>query len=228
MNINSFEKDNAEFIYEAESLLERNNLPEALNLARERLRLFPADANAYAVCCNALIGMGRIEGMREILNEVAEIISGLNLIYERAGDSCRENGFHQDAAFCYEKFISLHPGDEKVREVIGKMALLEQEDSPSVEVIDNQNIPEREFFTITLAELYIKQGHLQDAEIILEEIIRKEPQNTQALAMLDELKVPLISQSPENNEFSKTGNLIKALYLWLKNVERLRINAEKK
>jgi len=94
MKINSFEKDNAEFIYEAESLLERNNLTEALNLARERLQLFPADANAYAVCCNALIGMGRIEEMRELLNDVAKIIAGLN----------RQPDAGTSAVFCLPRF----------------------------------------------------------------------------------------------------------------------------
>jgi tetratricopeptide (TPR) repeat protein len=230
MKNNTFDEDRADFIYEAEALLERNSFPQALNLARQRLRSFPADADANIIACSALVGMGRLDESREILREVEELISCLSLVYERAGDIYREKGFYQDAAFYYEKFISMHPDAEKAREVIGKMALLEQEDNPAAESapVHNENIPEQEFFTTTLAQLYIKQGHLQDAETILEEIIKKEPQNTHALDMLDKLRASLVLHSAANGKVHKYDNLIKALSSWLKNIERLKINAAEK
>jgi tetratricopeptide (TPR) repeat protein len=217
------------FMREANALLQSNNLNDALNLAAKRLRIYPADADALGVYCEALIGMGRLEEMRELLHEVAEIISGLNIIYERAGDACKENGFHRDAANCYEKFISLRPEAEKARDIIGKMALLEQEDSPSAKIdyTDNKNLSEQKIATVTMAQLYIEQGHLQDAEIILEDIIEKEPNNTQALAMLDELRGSS-PQSAGETQSLKNDNLIKTLSSWLKNIERLKINAAEK
>lgn len=230
MKNNTFEGKRADFLDESEELLGQNNLLKALNLATERLNSFPVDADANIVMCNALIGMGRMNDVREVLRNLGEIVSGLILVYEQVGDTYREKGFHQDAAVCYEKVISLHPGAQKAREVIGKMFLLEQEDNPvpEVDVIHNENIPEPEFFTITLAQLYIKQGHLLDAEIILEEVIKKEPQNAQALAMLDKLKTSLVSNSSANGNFPQLDNLIKTLSSWLENIERLKINAAKK
>ncbi|MGA9109233.1 MAG: tetratricopeptide repeat protein [Smithella sp.] len=230
MKNNTFEGEHADFLDESEELLRQNNLLKALNLATERLNSFPVDADAHIVMCNALIGMGRLDDVREVLRNLGEIVSGLILVYERVGDTYREKGFHQDAAACYEKVISLHPGAQKAREVIGKMFLLEQEDNPvpEVDVIHNENIPEPEFFTTTLAQLYIKQGHLRDAEIILEEVIKKEPQNAQALAMLDKLKTSLVSQSSANGNFPEPDNLIKTLSSWLENIERLKINATEK
>jgi tetratricopeptide (TPR) repeat protein len=229
MKNNTFEGDHTDFLNEAGELLRQNNLLEALNLAKERLRHFPADADAHIVICNALIGMGRLDEVREALRDVEEIISGLTFVYERVGDIYREKGFHQDAAVCYEKVISLHPGADKARDVIGKMFLLEQEDNPvsaaENNITHNENIPEQEFFTITLAQLYIKQGHLQDAKIILEEIIKREPQNAQAMSLLDELKASLFSQAPANKIFYEHDNIIKILYSWLGNIERLKINA---
>jgi tetratricopeptide (TPR) repeat protein len=230
MKNNTFEGERDDFLDESKELLGQNNLLKALNLARERLNSFPVDADAHIIMCNALIGMGRLDDVREVLRNLEEIVSGLILVYERVGDTYREKGFHQDAAACYEKVISLHPGAQKAREVIGKMFLLEQEDNPvpEVDVIYNENIPEPEFFTLTLAQLYIKQGHLLDAEIILEEVIKKEPQNAQALAMLDKLKTSLVSQSSENGNFPEPGNLIKTLSSWLENIKRLNINAAEK
>jgi tetratricopeptide (TPR) repeat protein len=230
MKNNNFSEIRNNFLRKAEELLRQNNLSEALNCAEEWLFNFPADADALAVCCDALIGMDRLEEMRKLLNEVAEIISGFNLINERAGDACREKGFHREAAACYEKFISLRPDAERSREIIGKMAFLEQEDSSSarIDFTDDKNASENNFFTVTMALLYIEQGHFNDAQIILEEIIKKEPDNRQALAALEDLKVKMISQSIVSKGFSKNDNLINVLSSWLKNIERLKVNAAAK
>ena len=224
------EKDRSNFLYEAEKLLEQNKLMEAFNLAGERLRSFPADADAHLIAGNALLGMGKVDEARDVLREVGEIISGLALVYDRMGDIYRKKGFHQDAAVCYEKFISLHPGAEEARKVIGKMILLEQEDQPVPEVgmIYDENIPDPELFTVTLAELYIKQGHLQVAAEILKEIIWREPQNSQAVAKLESLKAALDPKSSANEKFVETDNLIKTLSAWLKNIDRLKMHAAEK
>jgi tetratricopeptide (TPR) repeat protein len=224
------EKDRSNFLYEAEKLLEQNKLMEAFNLAGERLRSFPADADAHLIAGNALLGMGKVDEARDVLREVGEIISRLALVYDRMGDIYRKKGFHQAAAVCYEKFISLHPGDEEARNVIGKMILLEQEDQPVPEVgmIYDENIPDPELFTVTLAELYIKQGHLQVAADILKEIIWREPQNSQAVAKLESLKAALDPKSSANAKFVETDNLIKTLSAWLKNIDRLKMHAAEK
>ena len=223
---NNFNEDRNAFLQKAEALLRENNMSAILNLAGQRLQNHPADADALGIYCEALIGTGRIEEMRQWLIRVEEIISGLNLVHERVGDVCRENGFHQEAAACYEKFISLRPDAEKAAEIIGKMALLEQEDKPAVSATDKEESPEREFFTVTLAQLYIDQGHHQDAEVILEEIIKKDPYNEQALTMLDELRSAMRAPSlTENKMSSHNDKLIRILSGWLKNIERLKMNA---
>jgi hypothetical protein len=80
---------------------------------------------------------------------------------------------------------------------------------------------------VTLAELYIRQGHLPVARKILEEIIKKEPQNIQAAAKLDSLKKSLDSSSIVVEKFDP-DKLIKTLSSWLKNVDRLKIHATNK
>lgn len=227
MKNNTFEKDRADFLYEAEMLLEQNKLQESFNLAEERLQSLPADADTFVVAGNALICMGKLDEARDILCEVGENISELSLVYDRLGDIYRKKGFYQDAAACYEKFISLHPDAAKAREVIEKMSLLEQEDKPVNEdnIIFGENIPEPELFTVTLADLYIKQGHFQVAEKILLEIIKREPQNIQAAEKLNSLRESSSLKSSANAEFLRSDNLIKVLSSWLKNIERLKINA---
>ncbi|MBN1363376.1 MAG: hypothetical protein JW976_01090 [Syntrophaceae bacterium] len=226
MEIKNFSENHNYFLRQAEENLRHNNFTEALNLSAEQLRTFPDDADALGIYCEALIGMGKLEDLRESLNKVAEIISRLNLIHERAGDACRENGFHNEAASCYERFLSLRPDAEKAVEMIGKIAFLEQQDtSPSaIDPEDENHGHQQDFFTVTMAKLYIEQGHFHDAEIILEEIIKREPENRQALTMLSELKQSPVLQSQEETESFKRDNLIITLSSWLKNIERLKIN----
>jgi tetratricopeptide (TPR) repeat protein len=230
MENNNSEKDRMNFLNEAEELLQQNMLPQALNLAEERLRSLPVDVDAHVIAGNALIGMGRINEARDILREVEEIISGLSLIYDRMGDIYRKKGFHQDAAICYEKFIALNPNAEKTREVIEKMAFLEQEDRPVTEVdMPNDNgILKPDFFTVTLAELYIKQGHLQVAAGILKEIIRREPQNLQAVAKLDTVRSAIALKSSAGGKFAESGDPVMTLISWLENIDRLKKHAAEK
>jgi thioredoxin-like negative regulator of GroEL len=226
----NFEEGRNNFLREAENLLRQNNLPGVLSLAGQRLQNYPADADALGIYCEALIGMGRLEKMRQLLDGVMEIISGLNIICERAGDACREKGFYHEASVCYEKFMSLRPETERSREIIGKMAFSEDEDSPQA-VIDfscTENASEQKIFTVTMAQLYIEQGHLQDAQIILDEIIKKEPHNAQALAILEELRDSRARQLVGKAQSLKKDNLVKMLSSWLKNIERLKNNAAEK
>ena len=230
MKNNTLDKDRSNFLCEAEKLLEQNKPREAFKLAEERLRSFPADADAHVIAGNALLGIGRVDEARDIVREVGEIISELAFVYERMGDVYRKKGFHQDAAVCYEKFISLHPSAEDAKKVIEKMILLEQEDQPVPEVsaINGENIPDPGLFTVTLAEMYIQQGHLHVAAEILKEIISREPQNSQALAKLDSLKAALDPESSASKKFAQADHLIMTLTSWLKNIDRLKMHVMEK
>jgi tetratricopeptide (TPR) repeat protein len=227
MEMNSFEKERSDFLQAIQELFQENKLNQALHLAEERLRQYPADADARAIHCELLAGLGRINDMRKALGGLDQIIADLNQVYERAGDACRDKGFHQEAAVCYEKFLSLRPDAEKAGEIIGKMAFLEQQDEPRVDIadVDQENIPQQNFFTVTMAQMYIEQGHLQDAETILEEIINQEPGNAQALALLDKLRSSLL---PEDEKISRADQVISILSAWLKNIERLKVHAAEK
>jgi len=63
---------------------------------------------------------------------------------------------------------------------------------------------------------------------ILKEIICREPQNIQAVAMLGSLNAALDQKSSASEKFVESNNLIKALSSWLKNIDRLKIHAAEK
>ena len=223
-----FEKNRQLFIYEAKELLHAERFSDAVGLAWERLRIYPADGDAYVVLCSALIGQGRIDEAREALTEFGGIIEEMTLVYERVGDVFRGKGYYHDAAQSYEKLLSFRPEAQKAREIIEKMSLLGQEDEPMVQapIPDVLNAAaDPEIKTVTMAQLYVQQGHFHEAVKILEEVLAKDPQNSEAAGLMNHLKAAILAESKKNESSAKKERLIETLSLWLQNIERLKANA---
>ena len=73
---------------------------------------------------------------------------------------------------------------------------------------------------MTLAELYIRQGHLQMAKKVLEAILRKDPREERAAIRLREIE----ALSGEGSA-AKAAPVIAELSRWLDNIGRLRGHA---
>ena len=226
----SFGEDHRDFLSQAENLLEQNLLSEALILAQERRRCNPLDVEAHIIIGNILIRMGELDKARDMLTEVEQIISGLSFVYARMADIYREKGLKNDAALCYRRFMGLNPISEQAVEVAKILSLLEQQESDASGIDESgiENIPKPEFFTITLAELYIKQGHLQMAKEVLGEIIKREPGNINAAAKLDSVKAAMSQVRTISEEHDCSNNLVKTLSCWLENIDRLSVHATRK
>jgi tetratricopeptide (TPR) repeat protein len=228
MENNNLEENRLKFLSEAEVFLQESKLLEAFSLAEARLKNFPLDVDARIVVVKALIGMGRVEETRNILHEVEEIISGLSLIYIRMGDIYGKKGFYRDAAVCYEKFISLNPNSDKSKEVVEKISLLEQEEPLIAEIdetADHETIRKPDFYTVTLADLYIKQGHFKMAAEILEKILQYDPDNDLVRTKLDTVKTAIALKSSAKGDVVQSDYLTETLTRWLENIDRLKKNA---
>ena len=78
-----------------------------------------------------------------------------------------------------------------------------------------------DFLTVTLAELYIRQGHLRQAESVLEKIVRREPQNDRAAGLLRDVRGRLQPATASPGDAAVAAELSR----WLDNVGRLRGHA---
>ena len=227
MGNNQIEEDRLVFVSQVETFLREKRLPEALSMAEERLSNFASDIDARAFINLVLIAMGRIEESRDILQVLEKDIARLSFVYLRAADAYRENGLNQDAVLCYQKFLSLNPLAENSREVAEKIALLKNAESLADEGDESSDAdsPGPEFYTLTLADLYIKQGHSKMAVDILTEIIKREPTNVQARVKLDAMKAALALKSSTGDTVTSTNNLIITLSSWLSNIGGLKKHA---
>jgi hypothetical protein len=78
-----------------------------------------------------------------------------------------------------------------------------------------------DFQTVTLAELYIRQGHLRPAEEVLEKIVGQEPQNEKAAGLLREVRGRILGKASEERH----AGVITELSRWLDNIGRVRGHA---
>jgi len=227
MEHNQFEAERRDFVNQLESFLRQKLLSEALKMAEERLVRFPNDVDAKTFINLVLIATGRIEESRNLLHSMEKDIQRLSFFYLRAADAYREKRFNPDAIACYQKVLVLDPQSENSAEVAAQIALLQEELAPNHEVgqSDSSDMPKPEFYTLTLADLYIRQGHTKAAADILTEIIKREPANFQARVKLDYLKAAALKSSP-GDAAPSADMLIKTLSCWLENIGGLKKHAK--
>ena len=211
------------FLTQVGAYLERNELQTVLDLAQERLKRIPGDLDARIVTCRVWLLQGRLDEAGDMLNEMEEILASLSRIYVCMGDICMKRGMEDSAEAFYRKFTFLNPGAPLSRGFTGRpkgIEELHETDEEGREAEGAAGIPS-DFQTVTLAELYIRQGHLRPAEEVLEKIIGEDSQNGKAAALLVEVREQLrreVSAQP-------AAAVIAELSRWLDNVGRLRARA---
>lgn len=205
------------FLKQTEACIERNELRSALNLAEARLKRSPGDLDARIVICRVWLLQGRLTEARDLLCEMEEILASLSQIYACIGDICMKKGQRESAETFYRKFLSLNPGVPLSQGGMERMnGIAESLETDAQEGTDTEVEIPAGFQTVTLAELYIRQGHLRQAEELLETIIGQDPQNGKASLLLRELR----GQPAEQH----TG-VVAELSRWLENIGRLRAHA---
>jgi tetratricopeptide (TPR) repeat protein len=202
--------------------LDRNELPAVLDLAEARLKRTPGDLDARIAICRVWLLQGRIDEARDMLDEIEEIIASLSQIYVCMGDNCMKRGMREAAEDYYGKFKVLNPGAPLARDMSEELKGIEQlhETDEAEETKGAAGVPSA-FQTVTLAELYIRQGHLLPAEEVLEKIIGQDPQNEKAAGLLQEVRGRVLKGASAQ----QYAGVIAELSRWLNNIGRLRANA---
>lgn len=206
------------FLIQAEAYLDRNELQAALGLAEARLKRIPGDLDARIAICRVWLLQGRLDESRDMLNEMEEILASLSQIYACMGDICMKKGMNDSAETFYRKFIFLNPGVPLSRDITERLNGIEERHATNAE--GDVQIP-TDFQTVTLAELYVRQGHFRLAEEVLEKIIGQDPQNEKAAGLLQEVRERLLKGASAHS----CAGVIAELSRWLDNIDRLRAHA---
>ena len=170
------------FVYLAEALWEREMYEEAIETCTNGLRLRPHDLRARVILGLSYLRTGALDSAeaellkaKEMLEINAVIYQNLAELYDKKGDS--EKAFH------YQKlFEAIHPA------AAAGMDTAVAEARP--ESVPEEALPEdaEMMDTITLAELYEQQGHVDKAIEVYRKIIDTSPRTEEIEAKLAELE----------------------------------------
>lgn len=208
------------FREEIERLLKGGLFPEAEALAETRLQRLPSDPEARIALCRIRIGQGRLDEACERVDDLEDLLESLAQVYACLGDLYRREGREDLAEPCDRRFALLSP-----RSLPG-----EAKRAPESEAEEETTLPETEpspqapaavppdFQTLTLADLYLRQGHLVQAEEVLEAILKREPGHPQAAERLEALRERVRREEREK----RLAPVIDELNRWLSHIGRLR------
>lgn len=210
------------FLGEMAPYLAGGDLQRALDLAQKRLSEIPEDIEARTAICRVWLTQGREDEALEMIAEIEERLSGVADLYASFGDLFARKGLERDADVFYRKFAALRPSvfdgeiaSEETREMAARQETDERCDDEEEAAVS------AEFETPTLAALYLRQGHIAQAEEMLERITARDPLNERASLLLTDAR----RMRAQKEEKQKNAVIISTLEQWLARLERVRCHA---
>ncbi|MGE5311681.1 MAG: tetratricopeptide repeat protein [Nitrospirota bacterium] len=169
------------FVYLAEALFERSMYTEAVETCLNGLRLHPHDLRARVILGLSYLRINSLDRAESELLRAKEILEintaayqGLAELYERKGDEEKSSLYRR----LYEAVQSP-----------ASMAAREPEASPQIQPeVEATAEEEPEVATVTMAELYAEQGHLDKAAAVYRTILETAPETPEVAARLAELE----------------------------------------
>ncbi len=168
----------------ADAYRKQGNLEEALNVCKKGLEKHPNNASARVVLGRIYQGQGKTEDAASELKKVLELDPENLMAHSLLGSIFVEKGDHQAAIEEYQKILTLNPDDEEtqkaLRQAIEKAAGEPRPTSPSKKEAlpsEKRTLSKDSTATLTIAELYLKQGHYDRAIEVYQELLSIDPQN---------------------------------------------------
>lgn len=220
------EQERKLFLLQTEAYIDQKQYETVLDLAQSRLKRIPGDLDARIVSCRVWLLQGRLDEVRDMLLEMDEILAGLSQIYACMGDICMKKGMKDPAETFYRKSMVLNPGATPAPDISERLKGIEDlhetgmETDADGEAEEDKQIP-ADFQTVTLAELYIRQGHLRMAEEVLQKIVGRDLQNETASGLLREVREQILREASAQ----QYAGVVAELSRWMDNIGRLRGHA---
>ncbi len=168
-------KDREAFLYRAYTMLDKGAFEEALALAEGRIHRYPGDVDAWLLIAASSVSMGRLREAERILRELNHILPGWPHVLECLGDVLRRMGMTGEAMEYYKSSLTLTPSmAERITEKIAALEAGRDDDEPETDDISP------DFQTVTMADMYRRQGDEKKAIAVLKKILERDPENEEA------------------------------------------------
>jgi len=227
--------DSSLFVQEAESLRLQKKYDEAIQVCREGLKKTPEALSGRLILGRCYLESNRIPEARKELEKVAQIVEECLSVYKVLAQVYLEEKNVDKALEALRKTLLLPGAEEGAPKKVTplEMGLLHRgshppfatppafQMEPSKAVTpappEIKTAPEEDpsakaaIQTDTLAEIYVKQGHLDRALSVYQDILARDPQNAAALEKLESLKERIKKKEGEETRQKVQGRLEKWL-----------------
>lgn len=172
-------EDRETFLSDAMRKIDEGLYDDAIALADARLNGFPGDIDACLVIAACQAWTGNPAEARETVEQWHDIVRDRSRVYEVLGDAYNRDGMTKEAIEAYTRFAALNPDTPASGRVSEKIASL-QETAVEEGDEDEPSDMSPDFYTVTLARLYVKQGHFKMARDVIGKILERDPENVEA------------------------------------------------
>lgn len=174
-------EDRERFLSDIRAKMDKKLYDDVVALAEARFKRFPGDMDAYLTVASCGAEMDKPVEAEEIVEQWHDIVREQSRVYEMLGDAYSRKGMAKEAIESYMKFAALNPGTSA--HISEKIASLQnitiEEENGGTDGDEPADMP-ADFYTITLARLYVKQGHFKMAGDVLGKILERDPGNVEA------------------------------------------------
>jgi tetratricopeptide (TPR) repeat protein len=168
----------------ADAYRKQSSLDEALNICRKGLEKHPNYTSARVVLGRIYQEQEKIEQAVAEFKKVLETDPENLMAHSLLGEIYVSRGDHQAAIEEYQKILTLNPDDEETQDAL-KQAIekaageQKQNKLPKKEMVNSEkrSPPKESTASLTIAELYLKQGHFDKAIEVFQELFANDPQN---------------------------------------------------
>ena len=161
--------------------VDKKSYDDVIVLAEARFKRFPGDMDAYLTVASCGAEMDKPVEAGEIVEQWHDIVREQSRVYKILGDAYNRKGMVKEAIESYMKFAALNPDSSAhiSRKIASLQNITIEEEDGDGDGDETADMPS-DFYTITLAKLYVKQGHLKMAGDVLGKILEKDPENVEA------------------------------------------------
>jgi len=195
-------------------ILKKEGKPDkVIEACRKVLEFFPDDINIRRLLAETYSEQGLTQLAGTELEILHKQISGLSSVFKFQAELFKKEGRVEEAINSLKLYMAHHGSDKEAAKLLSELSSAHKEE-PSA-------LP-----TSTLAEIYYKQGELEDAIKIYEQVVKASPDDEKPKTRLKELKERKEAEEHRETEEGileeKKFKLIGILERWLADIERRR------
>lgn len=196
-------------------ILKKEEKPErVIKACMKALECFPDDIDIRKLLAETYFEQGSIRLAETELGKLCKVIDDLSSVFKLQAELFRKEGRIEEAIDSLKIYLAHHRSAQEATRLLSELTS-PREEEPSV-------LP-----TSTLAEIYYRQGELEEAIKMYEQVVEASPDDEKSKSRLNELKG--MKEAEEHRKAKeeivkeKKLKLIGILERWLANIEQRRI-----